>query len=1179
MVEVGSADVGELIEDALRRRRAGEPVLVLIESWDGSVGDGGERLLDGLKVHSRVSCASSCQADSGALADLIEPGEGGAIVIENAQWADPTSLGRLQRMLTTQDDLPLVVLAHQPMTNVDAWGIDRLARTFRESGQVIEIEGAGRPDPGSDVELGGASFDLIAACSLLTRPVAVSDAARVLSISDDEVLDLGHELASAGLLREVRAGFSATPVGSAAVIGQEARVGRVAGRLADILAEAGANDALVGGLRFDAGQHQEAADLLVKAADEAADRHQSGEAFRLATMALEAATEADSKDTQALGRMHLICARFLRSAGRTEWASEHADRAAASVTGRDRVASLQLAALLADDEQRPQDAEHLVAIAEWESMSSGGETSVAPLLAFRARTLNRIGFAEEADDTLRKADALAADSDVARFEVQTHKAWIHYDRGEFARAEIEFTHLRDESDRLGGRDAVADKEAWRARALLPAGQPIEALEAIAAAEEISRTEGIEAPLFLTDLAIAEGAVAYGRLDEALSASERALDLVTRQLPAWENMVLATRARVHMAMRNWDAAGADLTRALDLTPEGANGWRWRTRCLSLQVEVEARSGSAWRESEAEDLADLLLQAKLYGWAAETLCVIAENEGRKSAAVDAMNLAVSIGQPMLAARAAHAGGLWDDPLAAGTILGIRAVDRRVPEDWRESWEGLAHIAAALSAPTPEEDPDLEAVAESLNATLAGVGLSRKAAILSPAQRRSSGLVAGHRAGAVRRRLWAIAAALGVIVLAAGTAFGVTQLGDEPVAVPDGTATATETAPPTTVELALEETLIPVPDEVDFFFGTSVYRGNYERTGIVEAAAPREVNGYYWRYETAGPIEAAPVVFGTTVYIGTTEGTFFALDQTTGDELWTMPPEGRIGAAPALGEGEMEENRAPMMIVVVDDDGAVRGHDAAVSTGVQWTTRFDSRIRSSPVIVDGHVYLATDDGFVHALDLIDGSEIWRYPSEGPDLGTISADLAFHDGILYVATEAGILHLIDVTEEAPSPVCQYDAFDPIVTNPIVTDDVTYVATMGQNIWPIPTGACEGNVPNRLPAYVADTPVRVGPAIVGDTIYMPGGRYLYSIDLTSGEHLWEPSTVTAEAPISTPPVVTADTVYFASEDGVVHAVDAISGETLWQWQTGLHVRAAPAIVDGVAFVAAGDGYVYAVGP
>ena len=1152
----------------------------MIESWDGSLGEFEDRILEGSDVHTRLVCASSCQADSGGLADLIESPTTGAIVVENAQWADPTSLGRLQRMLATQEDAPLVVLAHQPVAGVDFWGIDQLARAVQASGHVVTIEGETTPPPVAGTALDTSSIDLIAACSLLTRPISVTNAARVLSIPEDEVVDLGHRLASTGMLREGRSGFSATPAGASAVAGQEVRLGRVAGRLADALEDSGASDAVVGSLRFEAGQHEAAIDPLMNAATSASQRHENGEAFQLATKAITAASDSNRHASADLGRMHLLCARFLRTAGRTAWAAEHADKAATTATGPNRIESLFLAATLADDSQRPQDAEHLIAIAEWEALQSDGK-DLAALLAFRARVLSRIGLAEEADDCLAKAEAMAAstDSDAARYEVQTNRAWIHFDRGELARAEIEFTHLRDVSESFAGRDWLADKEAWRARSLLPSGHPGEALQAISAAEEIATTEGIEAPVFLTDLAIAEGAVAYGRHDEAKAAAERALDLVVRQLPAWENMALATRAKAQLSAGNFSKATEDLSRALELSPGGANGWRWRTRCRALQVEVDALSGTRWRESDAEDLADLLLQSKLFGWAAEALCVVAENGGRRSAAGDAMNLAVSIGQPMLAARAAHAGNLWDDEIAAATILGIHAVDRRVPEPWRETWAQLPHVAAALNAPVPEQDPGFEEAAASLTAALAGAGLSREAPILSPAQRRKSGLVAGQSKSRVRRRLLAAAAALGVVVLAAATAFGVAQIGEDEPDGPAASASSEVQSPTTTIELSLEETQIPVPEDIDFFFGNSVYRGGYERTGIVDATGPREVNGYYWRYQTAGPIEAPPVVFGTMVYVGTTEGTFFALDQTTGDEIWTLPPEGRIGAAPALGQGEMEENQSPMMIVVVDDDGAVRGHDAAVATGVQWTARLDSRIRSSPVVVDGRVYLATDNGFVHALDLIHGTEIWRYPNEGSDLGTISADLTFSNGILYVGTEEGILHLIDVTGDLPEPVCQFDAFDPIVTNPIVTEDAAYVATMGQNIWPIPTGACDGNVPNRLPAYVADTPVRVGPAIVGDTIYMPGGRYLYSIDLTTGEHLWEPSQVTAEAPISTPPVVTADTVYFASEDGVVHAVDASTGETLWQWETGLHVRAAPAVVDGVVFVVAGDGYVYALGP
>ncbi|HEX6219570.1 MAG TPA: PQQ-binding-like beta-propeller repeat protein, partial [Acidimicrobiia bacterium] len=1085
MVEVGTADAGELIREALRLHRSKESVLLVVESQSGSLGELEELLLGDMAVQSRVVCASSCQADSGGLAEAIQPdgAETGAIIVENAQWADPTSLGRIQRVLGTNRGSPFVVLAHQPMSGLEAWGIDQLARSVRNSAHVVEVMSE-TPESTSDVDLDPVSTDLIATSSLLTRPISVADAAQVLDLSEADVLHVGHDLASRGLLREVRGGFMATASGASAISGQEARLGRLAGLLADALARSGTSPALVGSLRFDAGQYDKALPLLTAAATTAGEQNAAGEAFRLASRAIESAENADAGDSRDLGAMHLLCARFLRSAGRTEWAAQHAQKAISLSSGPTRLESLYLAAILADDSQRPQEAENLVAVAEWEATHSGDNATMARLLAFRARVLNRIGFAIEADDALAKAEALIGDTtdERVRFDVANNRAWIHFDRGELGRAEIEFTHLRDQAERLEGWHSVADKEAWRARSLMPSGHPLEALQAIASAVEIAETEGLEAPLFLTDLATAEGATAYGRHEDALAASERALDLVERQLPAWQNMALATRARVHLAMGNLEAARSDLELALERTPEGADGWRWRTRCQALLAET-----GAIPDAEAEDLADLLLQSKLYGWAAETLCAIAERSQSKTAAKVGMTVALSAGLPMVAARAAHAGGLWADPDVAPVILAIHGVDRRVPDDWREHWEGLAHVSAALAAPAPVEDPDLEEVVARLDETLLAAGLSRETTILSPSQRRSSGLVLGGGRSRSRGRLWMAAAALGVVVLAAGTAFGVAQMGREEPEIPAAAAASETQSPSTTIELSLEETQIPVPDDIDFFFGTSLHRGAYERSGFLDVAGPREVNGYYWRLETAGPIEATPVAFGTSVYVGTTEGTFFALDQTTGAEIWTMPPEGRIGAAPALGQGEMAENQSPMMVVVVDDDGAVRGHDAAVATGVQWTTRLGTRIRSSPVVVDGVVYVATDDGFVHALDLIGGSELWRYPSEDPGLGTISADLTFHEGILYVGTEAGILHMVDVTGESPALICEYDAFDAIVTNPIVADEIVYVATMGQNIWPIPAGSCDGSVPNRLPAYVADTPVRVGPAVVGDTMYMPG--------------------------------------------------------------------------------------------
>ncbi|MFV1961645.1 MAG: PQQ-binding-like beta-propeller repeat protein, partial [Acidimicrobiia bacterium] len=195
------------------------------------------------------------------------------------------------------------------------------------------------------------------------------------------------------------------------------------------------------------------------------------------------------------------------------------------------------------------------------------------------------------------------------------------------------------------------------------------------------------------------------------------------------------------------------------------------------------------------------------------------------------------------------------------------------------------------------------------------------------------------------------------------------------------------------------------------------------------------------------------------------------------------------------------------------------------------------------------------------------------------VSADLTYSEGVLYVGTQEGIMHIIDVSSKAPELICEFDALAAIEANPLVVDNVVYVGTMGQTVWTLPPGSCEGSVANRQFAYAVDAPVTVAPAIVGDIMYLPEGRFLYARNLATNEFLWPPgTTAVAEAVISTPPVVTADAVYFGSEDGVVHAVDAQTGELLWRWNTGLQVRSALAVVDGVVFVASGDGFVYALG-
>ncbi len=196
---------------------------------------------------------------------------------------------------------------------------------------------------------------------------------------------------------------------------------------------------------------------------------------------------------------------------------------------------------------------------------------------------------------------------------------------------------------------------------------------------------------------------------------------------------------------------------------------------------------------------------------------------------------------------------------------------------------------------------------------------------------------------------------------------------------------------------------------------------------------------------------VTYGKNVYVGTTEGTFYALDQTSGDERWTMTPEVRISAAPAFGRFDIGQGADPMIMVVVDDAGIVRGHDATSDKAVLWVKSLGARIRSSPVVIDGVAMVATTEGFIHGLDLREGDELWKYPDGDEGIGLVSADLTYHEGTLYVGTQEGILHIIDVSSNTAELICEFDAISAIVANPLVVDNVVYVGTMGQNMWTLP--------------------------------------------------------------------------------------------------------------------------------
>jgi outer membrane protein assembly factor BamB len=99
-------------------------------------------------------------------------------------------------------------------------------------------------------------------------------------------------------------------------------------------------------------------------------------------------------------------------------------------------------------------------------------------------------------------------------------------------------------------------------------------------------------------------------------------------------------------------------------------------------------------------------------------------------------------------------------------------------------------------------------------------------------------------------------------------------------------------------------------------STFHADAARTGVYPTAGPQQLNGTKWSFKTDGPIIGSPTIAKSVVYIASTDGNMYALDQETGKQKW------------------------------------------------KFKTFASRQVTSSPTIANGLVYFGSTDGLVYAI-----------------------------------------------------------------------------------------------------------------------------------------------------------------------------------------------------------------------
>ena len=199
-----------------------------------------------------------------------------------------------------------------------------------------------------------------------------------------------------------------------------------------------------------------------------------------------------------------------------------------------------------------------------------------------------------------------------------------------------------------------------------------------------------------------------------------------------------------------------------------------------------------------------------------------------------------------------------------------------------------------------------------------------------------------------------------------------------------------------------------------------------------------------------------------------------------------------------------------------------DTVGNLALDWKYTAQGINLSSPAVVNGVVYVGSQDHNVYALNASTGALIWKYMTG--DEVDVSPTVA--NGVVYVVSSGGQNQLFALN-----------------------------ASTGALLWKYTAG------------YITSSP-----AVANGVVYVGGANdaELYALNAVTGTLIWKYGT---GGPVEASPAVVNGVVYFSA--GSVYALNAVSGALIWKYTTEADAYSAPAVANGVVYI----GVTYAGNP
>lgn len=363
-------------------------------------------------------------------------------------------------------------------------------------------------------------------------------------------------------------------------------------------------------------------------------------------------------------------------------------------------------------------------------------------------------------------------------------------------------------------------------------------------------------------------------------------------------------------------------------------------------------------------------------------------------------------------------------------------------------------------------------------------------------------------------------------------------------------------------------------------AAFRNGLARSGVHRAEGPQGSPKIKWKLQTGGPVLSSPVYWEKTIFVGTQNNAFLAVDADSGKEKWRLETAAPVGSSACIANG---------VAWFTSSDGNLWGVDVADGKVKQKIKINAKNTRCSPAVAYGAVYVYADG--ISAYDTETGKKVFSAKgSAGNEAAvTMNSTTEIHPtkGSGTDATN------ISTGEKAGN----WTGIPSSVNNPAIMGDVAYLAcTAYCNTGPNVPGIAAIDLKNLKKVWIKNAEPHVddkqkaaiygSPAVWKNWLYTGcDSGFLYAYTIRDGQPAW--SFNTGGMVRSSPSIASeSGSIYFTSRDGHLYSLNAETGKELWKLDIGNKpvpaskescLDSGPWIQGKTLFVGSADGHVYAV--